>query len=349
MERQLELLRDLRLGLEADEASEHEVSGEHAAAELRPPAGKGAIPAALTEVGDRRVAGVEVDRRASDRQRGDVFRVEGGVDRGEPAALAVADQVAPARRCWATASGASRGSPRSRCSSSPTVAPSHSSTKVRVSPPRAPFAPGSGSRCSRRCTSGARPEGAGSAPGRRAVSRATLKSRSRHDPGRRRRAVRCRSSPASPAAVTSSSQRSASVGASSSGVARRATASPSSAGRQTSSPASVEPADGERRATSSRRRGLRPLSARRSLLEATQTCDPTGLTGRCTFQGAAGPTEMIGAATTPRGSMAGRAASHESSSCQPCGRRTRALRPRGAAAARPAASPPRGRRRATAA
>ncbi len=46
---------------------------------------------------DHRSAGVEIDRRAGDRQRVDPLGIERGVDRGQPAALAVADQVhAPA-------------------------------------------------------------------------------------------------------------------------------------------------------------------------------------------------------------------------------------------------------------
>ena len=92
---QLQLLGDLVLGPDGDEAPEHELALHDAAAEAPPRPGRSRDRRGeqLARSRGSPLAGVEVDRRAGDRERLHRLRVQGGVDRRQPAALAVADQV----------------------------------------------------------------------------------------------------------------------------------------------------------------------------------------------------------------------------------------------------------------
>ena len=110
---QLQVLGDLVLGLDGDEAVEHELALEEAAAEphdLLVEAHVGGAEQAYVLV-DRPGARLEVDRRPGDRQRVHVLRVQRRVDRREPAALAVADEVDRAADVLDGALGEPPGSP----------------------------------------------------------------------------------------------------------------------------------------------------------------------------------------------------------------------------------------------
>ena len=96
---QLQLLADLVLRLDDDEAAEQELALEHAVAVADEGAEEGQVVVAerLHAVVDDGTAGVEVDRRAGDGERVDALGVQRRIDRGQPPALAVAHEVdAPA-------------------------------------------------------------------------------------------------------------------------------------------------------------------------------------------------------------------------------------------------------------
>ena len=93
---QLQLTGDLVVGLDRDEAGEHVLAAQHATSGRDEPAVEGEVSPGrerLERCVDDRLAGMEVDRRAGDRQRVDPLGSQRGVDRREPAALTVADQV----------------------------------------------------------------------------------------------------------------------------------------------------------------------------------------------------------------------------------------------------------------
>ena len=92
---QLQLLADLVLRLDDDEAAEQELALEHAVALADQGAEEGQVVVAerLDALVDDGAAGVEVDRRAGDGERVDALGVQRRVDGGQPAALAVAHEV----------------------------------------------------------------------------------------------------------------------------------------------------------------------------------------------------------------------------------------------------------------
>ena len=174
VEQQIDLARDLGARLDHDEAREHVAALEDAAAGRDQRLVEAQIAVrrdAPHDLVDHRLAGVEVDRRARDRQRVDPLGVERGVDRREPPALAVADQVdAPA----AVLDGAIddldvvldrrvRGLARSR-------RPSRATAPARGRRRRS-SASGSARASSRRCTSRGRPAAAAPASARPGASR----------------------------------------------------------------------------------------------------------------------------------------------------------------------------------
>ena len=92
---QLQLLADLVLGLDGDEAADQELALQHAVAvgDQRAEEGQVVVAERLHALVDDGVAGVEVDRRAGDGERVDALGVQRRVDGGQPAALAVAHEV----------------------------------------------------------------------------------------------------------------------------------------------------------------------------------------------------------------------------------------------------------------
>jgi hypothetical protein len=93
---QLHLAGDLVVGLDRDEPGQHALSAQHATCGRDESAVEREVVTGCEPPErrmDDRLAGVEVDRRAGDRQRVDMLGTTRGIDRGQPAALAVADQV----------------------------------------------------------------------------------------------------------------------------------------------------------------------------------------------------------------------------------------------------------------
>ncbi len=93
---QVKLPADLRARLDQHETGEHVLALEHAAVHRDERLVEREIAAwgeMLDHLVDDRLAGVEVDRRACQRQGVDALGMQCGVDRRQPAALAVADQI----------------------------------------------------------------------------------------------------------------------------------------------------------------------------------------------------------------------------------------------------------------